>query len=288
MKTIHSWSCLAATLFLLFLFCVCGQVWAESTTETQTVVTDENPWKSLVDALYAARNRKFTALDGKVEKFSVDQLTVPDAVAKLSNEDNVICGIEVIPWQSSSKELKSFALPRVSLSLQNTTPRQILNKLISLDPTFTWVEDQGIANVIIRSAYDSPTYPLNLTVDKFSVTDRPYSMVFFPGILLNVWGLFELPQVAPALPIGHTGKWPTKFEPQVTFEMRGASVRKIANRVAREVGMSWSLVWNDCLSPERGKSTAMFWMIPNVWVGLRNGWRGPDTGTTGGSNATPR
>ena len=292
MKKIHSWSYFAAILFLLFL--LCGQVWAESTTETQTVVTDESPWKSIddlppnirihVDALYAARNRKFTALDGKVEKFSVDQLTVPDAVAKLSNDNNVLCGIEVIPWQSSSKELKSFVLPRVSLSLENTTPRQILNKLISLDPTFTWVEDQGIANVIIRSAYDSPTYPLNLTVDKFSVTDRPYSNVFIGQP--HVWGLFQLPQVAPAIPIGHTGKWPTKFEPQVTFEMRGASVRKITNRVAREVGMSWSLVWNDCLPPERGKSTAMFWMIPNVWVGLRNGWKGLDTSTTGDSGET--
>lgn len=270
-----------AVLVCVFLFY--SHADAEGAIETQMIRPDESPWKSIddlppnirahVDALFAARDRTFTALDGKVESFSVDQVTIPEAVAKLSNDNNVLCGIELIPWQTKSTEIKSFALPKISLSVQDTTPRQILDKLTFLDPTFVWVEDQGIANVVIRSAYNCPLYPLNLTVDKFSVTDRPYSMVFFPA-LLNTIGLFELPQVSPALHIGHASKWPANLEPKVTFEMSGVSVRKIVNRVAQNVGMSWSLVWNDSPPPESWRSMAMFWMIPKVYIGLSESWIG--------------
>ncbi len=85
------------------------------------------------------------------------------------------------------------------MSLQVTTPRQILDNLISLDNTFVWVEDHGFANIIMRSAYDSPTYPLNLNVAGFTVEDKPYLQAFLgaPG----EWGLFQLPQVSPTLPV---------------------------------------------------------------------------------------
>lgn len=296
MKTTYLWFCFFFIVVLPFVFLFSGHVWAEGTTETQAIIPDESPWKSIddlppnirvhVDALYAARDRKFTVLDGKVEGFSVDQLTVPEAVAKLSNVNDVLCGIEVIPWRSDLNELKSSVLPQVSLSLQNTTPRQILDKLVALDPSFIWTEEQGVANVIMRSAYDCSTYPFNLTVDKFSVVDRPYSEVFIGEPY--VWGLFQLPQVSPALRIGHASKWPTKFEPQVTFEMSGASVRKIVNRVAREVGMSWSLVWNDCAPTESCRSSAIFWMIPQVWVGLSSSWNGSDTPASAAAITAPK
>lgn len=259
-----------------------GRSSAESGSEAQTSKPDATSWKSIddlpanirshVDALYAARSRKFTALDGKIEKFSVSKLTVPEAVAELSNQANVICGIEVVSWQSSPTELKSVVLPQVSLSVENTTPRRILDKLISLDQTFVWGEDSGIANVVMRSAYNSPAYPFNLTIDEFSVAGSPYSNAFIGEP--HVWGLFQLPQVSPALPIGMSGKWPTKFEPQVTLDAHGACVRKIVNEVARQVGMSWSLVWHDAPRSTPGKSGAMFWMIPKVWVGLSADWKG--------------
>ncbi len=285
--------CMAAAAVLLLPG---SRLSAESGSEVQASKPDATSWKSIddlpanvrshVDALYAARSRKFTALDDKIEKFSVSKLTVPEAVAELSNQANVICGIEVVPWQSNSTELKSVVLPQVSLSVENTTPRRILDKLISLDRTFVWVEDSGIANVVMRSAYKSPTYPFNLTIDEFSVAGSPYSNAFIGEP--HVWGLFQLPQVSPALPIGISGKWPTKFEPQVTLDEHGVCVRKIVNDVARQVGMSWSLVWHDAPGSTSGKSGAMFWMIPKVWVGLSADWKGTDADEADGDANKPK
>jgi len=64
------------------------------------------PWKSKedlpsslrhrIEKLHAAKDRIFTPLDGTVEDFSVTELSVPAAVAQLSDDCNVLCGIEVI------------------------------------------------------------------------------------------------------------------------------------------------------------------------------------------------
>jgi len=213
-----------------------------------------------VEKLHAARDRDFTPLDGIVEDFSVADLTVPEAVAELSNEYTVLCGIEVIPWPSGPEGLTPVPLQRISLSLQEATPRQILDKLVSLDPGFTWFYDQGVANVVMRQAYDSPDYPLNERISEFKVTDRQYTMVF--GGRYVPW-LFGLPQVRDKLAFGSSGRWPRELEPRVSVDAVDATVRQIINDVARKVGMSWSAVSEKTPRGER-EQWVSFHMLPKI------------------------
>jgi len=210
-----------------------------------------------VDALHAARSRKFTPLDGTLTHFSVGALSLPEAVAKLSNDNNVLCGIEVIPWPSGASGMPMVERRRISLSLENTTPRRVLDALVALDPNFVWVEDRGVANVVMRTAFDSPNYPMSAVVPEFSVHDRPYTMVYMgryvPALLLLQ---------ARGLVFSTTGRWPSEFEPKVTIETRGETVRAIINRVGREVGMSWTAV--ACKTQEKHEDIVWFHMEPSI------------------------
>lgn len=214
-----------------------------------------------IDELHEARERDFTSLDGTIADFTITDVTVAEGVAQLGNNYNLLCGIEVIPWPGSPDGLAPALLQNVSLSLQQTTPRQILDKLISLDPTFTWVENEGVANVVMRQAYESPDYPLNKRIAHFKVDDRPYTMVF-GGPYLPA-GLFQLPQVSESLVFGSSGRWPREFEPLVSLDIIDATVRVITNQVARRVGMPWSAVL--CKTPS-GEPWVSFHMHPRIPV----------------------
>jgi len=222
-----------------------------------------------VDELYAARNRKFTSLDGVVPEFSVAEVNVAEAVAKLSNEHNVLCGIEVVPWPADPKKLSGFTLQKVSLCLRNATPRQILNNLVLLDPTFAWVEDRGIANVVMRQALESPTYPLNIRLPAFHAKGRPYSTVFV-GEPPSLLGLAE---IVDRIAIGTVAGWPREFEPPVTVDAVNATPRQIINQVARELGMSWTVVWMGTDPDQTGRPWAHLFMVPHIEIAgpLRSG-----------------
>lgn len=213
-----------------------------------------------IEELHAAIERDFTALDGIIADFSITDVTVAEAVAQLGNNYNVLCGIEVIPWLGSPDGLAPAQLQSVSLSLQQTTPRQILDKLVSMDPTFTWVEDEGIANVVMRQSYETPDYPLNKRIAHFQINDRPYTMVFGSPYPPTVFGL---PEVRESLVFGSSGRWPREFEPIVSLDIVDATVRGIINQVARKVGMSWSAVL--CETPS-GEPWVSFHMHPRIPV----------------------
>jgi hypothetical protein len=212
-----------------------------------------------IDELHIAIERDFTSLDGIITDFSVTELTIPEAVCRLSSNYTVLCGIEVIPWPGSPERLAPAQLQRVSLSLQQTTPRQILDKLVSMDATFIWFEDEGIANLVIRKAYESPDYPLNKRILHFKVNDRPYTMVFGSPYLPA--GLFQLPEVLESLVFGSSGRWPSEFEPRVSVDAVDSTVRQIINKVARKVGMPWSAVL--CETP-KGEPWVSFHMHPII------------------------
>ena len=234
-----------------------------SSDEPQSESIEDLPanMRQRIEALYAARNRKFTVLDGILEEFAVTDLTVPEAVAKLSNDHNVLCGIEVVPWPPGSDGLKPLDLEHISISLVKKTPREILDSLTVLDPTFTWTEDKGIANLMVRSAYESPEYPLNIPIPEFRVNDRPYTMVFGSRYYPS---LFVLPQIVDALKIGSSGRWPRELEPKLSLDTINMSARQITNQVAREVGMSWWMV--ACKTATHKEDIVWFHMLPKVNV----------------------
>lgn len=221
-----------------------------------------------IQQLYAAKDRRFTALDETVKDFSVVDATVPEAVAQLSNDCNFLCGIEAIPWPPDPEGWPTVSFQRISLSLQQATPRQILNRLVSMDPAFTWFEDQGFANIVMGQAYESPDYPLNSRVPKFQVEDRQYTKVFLsPGAEP---ALFMVPQVGESLAISITGRWPQELEPRVSVDAVDATVRCIINDVARKVGMSWVMVASHV---RNNKRVARFVMHPTLPLGAYYSWQ---------------
>lgn len=210
------------------------------------------------DALHAASTQQFASLDSPLDEFSVTEVSVPEAVAKLSNDYNVLCGIEVIPWPRIHEGLKPTALAPISLSVRHATPRQILDDLISLDPTFIWIEDQAVANLVVRSAYDGADYTLNIRIPDFHVRERPYTTVFggpYPSTL------FGLPEVRNCLVFGSSGRWPRELEPKVAVDAVDMTVREIINGVARKVGMSWSAV---AAKLANGEDIVWFHMVPTL------------------------
>ena len=221
---------------------------------------DELPSSSRhsIEVLRAAKERRFTPLDGAIERFNVREETVPEAVAKLCNDHTVICGLEVVPWPQPAHRPSSQTLKRVSARFENTSPRQILDNLVSADPTFSWIEDEGVANIVLSKAYKSITYPFNTKVAEFDVEDRPYSMVFSGP---PAPALLALPQVQEALLIGSSGRWPREFEPRVSLHAVDKSIRQIINQVSREVGMPWSLA--SCVQ-RNGEDLAVFQMYPQI------------------------
>lgn len=211
-----------------------------------------------IQVLRAAKERRFTPLDGIIERFSVREETVPEAVAKLCNDHTVVCGLEVVPWPQAAHRPSSDTLKRVSATFENTSPRQILDNLVSADPTFSWIENDGVANIVLSKAYKSTTYPLNTKVSEFDVEERPYTMVFLGP---PAPALLALPQVQEALLIGSSGRWPREFEPRVSLHAVDKTIRQIINQVSREVGMPWLLA--SCVQPN-GESIAVFQMYPQI------------------------
>jgi len=228
------------------------------------------PWKSKedlpgslrhrIEELHAAKDRIFTPLDGTVEDFSVTELPVPAAVAQLSNDCNMLCGIEIIPWPVSPEGVTSVPVWRISLSMQHATPRQILDKLVSMDPNFIWFEDQGIANLVMREAYEDPDYPLNRRIPHFQVKDRPLTRVFFAPRDT----LFGLPEVRESLAFGGGARWPLEFEPRVSVDAIDSTPRQIINMVARKVGMSWSAMACRGCELVNGRQRVGFRMHPEM------------------------
>lgn len=236
-----------------------GTKYERSSMPPYTSIEELPPFlRQRVEELHAARERDFTPLASIVDDFSVTELTLPEAVAHLSNNYNTLCGIEVLPWPAGPESLSPAALKRISLSLQNRTPRQILDKLVSMDPSFTWFKDQGVANLVIREAYESRDYPLNKPIPQFHVENRPYTMIFGGPYPPTVFGL---PQVRESLVFGSSGRWPRELEPRVSVDAVDATVRQIINQVAREVGMSWSAVLCELAN---GEPIVWFHMHPRI------------------------
>ena len=224
--------------------------------------------RARIDALHAAKNRPFTRLDDPIEDFTVPYVTLPQAVAKLSDLHDVLVGIELVPWPLGEPAL---ALAKVGVHLRNTTPRQVLDALVAQDPGFVWVEDNGFANVVIRSARETANYPLNETVPEFRVAGRPYSMAVGGPDQPTVGAL---PNVLRRLVLGGTARWPREFEPRVSLNRANATVRQIINEVGRQVGMSWTIQATGGVL--EGRIDCSFSMLPQLgawypWPGYR-GW----------------
>ena len=207
--------------------------------------------------LYSARTRNFIPLDSIIENFSFEKLTIPEAVAKLSNEHNVLCGIEVINYKQSINDSKPYEGERYSLSLTKVTPSAILNKLVSLDPNFVWFEEEdGIINVVMRNAFENPDYSFNIVISHYEIKDVPYPFVFMGYRSLN-----SLSEVKGLMPFGGDLRWEAQYAPKISIKASNKTVRQIINAVGKNIGMSWSAVL--CSGPNN-MTWISFQMVPKL------------------------
>ena len=204
--------------------------------------------------LYAARTRDFTPLDKEIESFSIEKLSIPEAVAKLSNEHNVLCGIEAINWKNDFSDSKPFYPEKFSISFEKESPRSILDKLVLLDPNFAWFEENGFANIVMLKALENSNYPFNISIKNYEIKEMPYTYLF-----MGYGSLRSAPEIKGQLPFGGSLRWEPEFAPKISIKASDSTARQILNAVGKNIGMSWSAVL--CSGPMPWIS---FQMLPKI------------------------
>jgi hypothetical protein len=97
----------------------------------------------------------------------VDSCTVPGRAMQVARTINQAAGTEFLP--EACEPSKKFS---DQVSLNGLTAREALDKLVSLDPRYTWVESDGVIVVRPLVAWTDPDHFLHRTVNAFSVPDQ--------------------------------------------------------------------------------------------------------------------
>jgi hypothetical protein len=156
--------------------------------------------------------------------------------------------------------------------MRGATCREMLDLLVSLDPTYVWSEDSGVANLVVASAWALPGYPFNIVLAGFRTASVPYELAFFncPQDLCperRHVALFWRPEVAALAAGGTVGHGPNEG-PRVTVNMANVTPREILNEVARQTRMSWIAQSREELVAPDGRAAVWFGMSPYlVWTG---------------------
>jgi hypothetical protein len=174
-----------------------------------------------------------------IEKFEVRNEDVPSAVASLANEHAVLCGIAVVPYpQHTGPALVQAPFKRVTLAVSHVKVRELLNRLVALDPAFEWREREGVVNVALRGTFKNPAHPLNRVIPHFAVHDVPYPFALYGDWQGEMRGLFRL-EWASGLPMMGVGSGPPPSEyPPVTVDARDNTALLILNDMARQLRLS--------------------------------------------------
>jgi len=112
-----------------------------------------------------------SALDYKVARFNLTDSTLIGGSSKLSLEGiaGLHLGFEEIPREELSDPRDHSV--RFSLSLENTTVRDIVGTLCQFDNRYTWSTDGPSINVYPREIIGDPSYFLNREVEQINFTD---------------------------------------------------------------------------------------------------------------------
>jgi len=193
-------------------------------------------------ALWEARGRTVAGPDVVIDKFEVVDQDVPTAVARLANEHSVLCGIAALPYPAPAAQAPvQPPFRRINLVATSERVAQILDRLVGLDPTFEWREDNGVINVALRPTFGNAKHPLNAVIPEYAVTDTPY--------LIVLWGYPEWPvtpllrlEWAKGVPFGMIYSGPPLAEyPPVSIYAANQTPLQIFNEMARQLKLSWWL-----------------------------------------------
>jgi len=193
---------------------------------------------------WAARDRTVRGPEDIIETFHVANLDVPSAVARLANEQAVLCGIAIVPYpQHLGPPSVLPPFKRVTLAVNRVRVREILNRLVGLDPAFGWREDSGVITVALRATLENPEHPLNATIPTFVVNEVPWPIALFG------WSGEWQVDPGPLFRLGWAEGWPFSFAysgyapieelPRVTISARNQTPLQILDEMARQLRLSW-------------------------------------------------
>jgi hypothetical protein len=194
-------------------------------TPGPVLAAEEARWAGYTGLTPAKRALRLT---DTVAGFVVEDADVPSVLRKLNNEYGLRYGLEVIPENTSADP---YAL--LSLTVEQATVEEILDRLVALNPDFAWSTDDETVNFFLRDARARPDYPLHAVIPEFVVQDEPYALALFTRIMT----LVEETDLLLATSFRH----PVEVGPRVTLALENCDLRQILNAIARQAEMSWEV-----------------------------------------------
>ena len=166
----------------------------------------------------------------KISSFGIKDKSITDAVNKLSQEAKVLCCHEYMPEDYAQWWEQTNGVERkLSVTVNDTTPKEILDKFVALsDNTWYWEEWQGVINIIPKERQGAKDYFLNKIVSSFRVKDNKFTDAIF--LLAK--------QIGEKQNFAVVDRW-GKDESRVNIDVKNVTVRQILDMMTRQTGRVW-------------------------------------------------
>ncbi|MBU0714728.1 MAG: HEAT repeat domain-containing protein [Verrucomicrobia bacterium] len=167
----------------------------------------------------------------KISSFEIKDLLIREAVRKLAEEAHLLCCFESMPENHPQWWAKNGLLRKLSVAVNNATPREVLDKFAELsDNTWYWEEWQGVINIIPKERQGASNYFLNRIVSSFHVED----MEFPDAICLLIKQTGEKPGYGIMDRPGNDNS-------PVNIDVKNLTVRQILDTMTTQTGRTWEL-----------------------------------------------
>lgn len=175
-----------------------------------------------------------SALDHRVAHFDLTNSTLVEGLSKLSLEPiaGLHLGIEMVLGENFSDPVDRSI--QFSLSLQDTTVRDIIETLCQLDSRCTGSVDGLSINVYPRETIGNASYLLNRELQEITLTTLtdPYD------------ALTPLAKLLPGEQIGYAGIGGGSSYPEAwSAVFRQLTVRQLMNRISEHIGPRGGWIW---------------------------------------------
>jgi hypothetical protein len=174
-------------------------------------------------------------LTNRVAHFDLTDSTLIEGLSKLSLEPiaGLHFGIEEVLRETFS-ETPDRSI-RFSVSLENSTVRDIVETLCQFDSRYTWSTDGPSINVFPRETIDNSSYLLNRELEEITLNKiaAPYE------------ALTPLAKLLPGEQIGYAGigggsSYPEPWSPL----FKQLTVRQLMNRISEHLGPRGGWIWS--------------------------------------------
>jgi hypothetical protein len=168
--------------------------------------------------------------EAKVPSYDVRRVSIIEALRQLKacvGERTLLLTLEVAPFEREPEK-------NLTLSVANSTAKQVLDRITSLDPRYTYRITKGhVIHVYPRGAENDPDDLLNTRVKVFAISGIPYDRLLqYPFHYIPELGAEILRRSRAGGVVGN--ELSSTGVPGVTVEIQNGTVRDILNQVSLE------------------------------------------------------